>query len=40
MDIAALTYDLQKPYVPTITIDICLEHVNNVLLKEKFNMLY
>lgn len=35
MDIAALTYDLQKPYVPTITIDICLEHVNNVLLKRE-----
>ncbi len=35
LDIAQLTYDLQKPYLPNIDIDICLIHVNKVLLKRE-----
>lgn len=34
-DIAKLTYDLQKPYLPNIDLDICLIHVNKVLLKRE-----
>ncbi|MFA5720120.1 MAG: phosphatidylglycerophosphatase A [Acholeplasmataceae bacterium] len=35
MDIALITYDLQKPYVPNLTMDICVEHVNKVILKRE-----
>lgn len=35
IDIAQLTYDLQKPYLPNIDLDLCLVHVNKVLLKRE-----
>lgn len=35
LDIAKLTYDLQKPYLPNIDIDLCLVHINKVLLKRE-----
>ncbi len=35
LDIAKLTYDLQKPYLEDITVDLCLVHVNKVLLKRE-----
>ncbi len=35
LDIAKITLDLQKPYIPDITLDLCLEHVNKVLLKRE-----
>lgn len=34
-DIAQLTLDLQKPYLPHIDLDLCLVHVNKVLLKRE-----
>lgn len=34
-DIAQLTYDLQKPYVPDITMKLALEHVDRVVLKRE-----
>lgn len=34
-DIAELTCDLQKEYVPDITVDICLEHVERVVMKRE-----
>lgn len=34
-DIAQLTYDLQKPYLPNIELELCLVHVNKVLLKRE-----
>jgi phosphatidylglycerophosphatase A len=35
IDMARLTYDLQKPYVPELTLDICLEHIDRVVLKRE-----
>lgn len=35
IDIAKITYDLQKPYVKGITMDICLDHINRVILKRE-----
>lgn len=35
VEIAEITYDLQKPYVKDITIDKCLEHVEKVVLKRE-----
>lgn len=35
IDIAKLTCELQKQYVPNITVDICLEHVERVLMKRE-----
>ncbi|NLN50491.1 MAG: phosphatidylglycerophosphatase A [Acholeplasmataceae bacterium] len=35
LDIAKLTLDLQKPYLENVTIELCLEHVDKVLLKRE-----
>lgn len=35
MDIAKLTYELQLPYLPHIDMDLCLIHINKVLLKRE-----
>lgn len=35
IDIAKLTFDLQKPYIPNIDLDICLEHVERVVMKRE-----
>jgi|SRR5690625_2149957 len=35
VDIAKLTLELQKQYVPDITLDICLEHVERVVMKRE-----
>lgn len=35
IDIAKLTFDLQKPYVQNLTIELCLEHVDRVILKRE-----
>ncbi|MDY0211186.1 MAG: phosphatidylglycerophosphatase A [Acholeplasma sp.] len=35
MDMAKLTYELQKPYVPELTMEICLEHIERVALKRE-----
>lgn len=35
MDIALITLELQKPYVPGITIEICMDHVKRVLVKRE-----
>lgn len=35
IDIAKLTYDLQKPYVHNLTLELCLEHVDRVILKRE-----
>ncbi|MBM7453748.1 phosphatidylglycerophosphatase A [Acholeplasma morum] len=35
IDMARLTYDLQKPYVPELTLEICLEHIDRVVLKRE-----
>ncbi len=34
-DIAEITYDLQKKYIPDLTIELCLEHVEKVLMKRE-----
>ena len=34
-DIAQLTYDLQKPYVKDITLELCLDHVDRVVMKRE-----
>lgn len=34
-DIAMITYELQKPYVKGITLEICVEHVMKVILKRE-----
>lgn len=34
-DIALITYDLQKPYVKDLVMELCLEHVQKVLLKRE-----
>ncbi|MFA5470884.1 MAG: phosphatidylglycerophosphatase A [Acholeplasmataceae bacterium] len=34
-DIAEITYDLQKKYIPDLTIDYCLNHVEKVLKKRE-----
>ena len=33
IDIAELTCELQKQYVPNITVEICLQHIERVVLK-------
>lgn len=35
VDIAELVFELQKPYVPTISMDTCIEHVGKVLEKRE-----
>lgn len=35
IDIAKLTFDLQKPYIPNIDLDTCLEHVERVVMKRE-----
>ena len=35
IDIAKITYDLQKPYVPSLTMDICIENIKKVILKRE-----
>lgn len=35
LDMAELTFDLQKPYVPDLTMAICLEHIDKVVLKRE-----
>lgn len=35
IDIAQVTYDLQKKYVATLTMDICLDHIQRVLMKRE-----
>lgn len=35
IDIAKITYDLQKPYVKDITLETCLDHVDRVILKRE-----
>lgn len=35
IDIAKLTYDLQIPYVPNLTLELCLEHIDRVILKRE-----
>ncbi|MGI6787800.1 MAG: phosphatidylglycerophosphatase A [Acholeplasmataceae bacterium] len=34
-DIALITYDLQIKYVKDLTLDICIDHVNKVILKRE-----
>ena len=34
-DIAKLTYDLQREYVPDLAFDTCLEHVDRVVMKRE-----
>ena len=34
-DIAQVTYDLQKKYVKTLTLEICLDHVERVIMKRE-----
>ncbi|TVP84616.1 MAG: phosphatidylglycerophosphatase A [Acholeplasmataceae bacterium] len=34
-DIAKITYDLQIKYVPTLTFDLCVEHVHKVVMKRE-----
>lgn len=34
-DIAMITYELQKPYIEDITLEICLEHIGKVILKRE-----
>ncbi len=34
-EIAELTFDLQKEYVPELTMDTCLEHVKRVVMKRE-----
>lgn len=34
-DIAEITYDLQKPYVPSLTMEICVENIKKVILKRE-----
>jgi len=34
-DIAEITYDLQKKYIPELTLELCLEHVNKVMMKRE-----
>lgn len=35
VDIAKITLDLQKPYLKDMTLEICIEHVNRVLIKRE-----
>jgi len=35
LDIAKITYDLQKPYVKDLTIEICINHVEKVIMKRE-----
>lgn len=34
-DIALITLDLQKPYVPELTLDICEDHIERVVMKRE-----
>ncbi len=34
-DIANITYEIQKTYYDDLTLEVCLEHVNNVLMKRE-----
>ncbi|HHW79369.1 MAG TPA: phosphatidylglycerophosphatase A [Acholeplasmataceae bacterium] len=34
-DIAKITLELQRQYVPSITLDVCLEHVERVVMKRE-----
>lgn len=34
-EIAKIVYDLQKAYIPDLTLDICVENINAVLLKRE-----
>lgn len=34
-DIAELVFELQKPYIPTITVETCMDHVGKVLEKRE-----
>ncbi|ABX80912.1 phosphatidylglycerophosphatase A [Acholeplasma laidlawii] len=34
-DIAKITLDLQKPYLKDMTLEICIDHVNRVLIKRE-----
>ena len=34
-DIAEITYDLQKKYIPELNLDVCLEHVEKVMMKRE-----
>jgi len=34
-DIAAITYDLQKKYIPNLTIEYCIKHVEKVVKKRE-----
>ncbi|MFP4187213.1 MAG: phosphatidylglycerophosphatase A [Acholeplasmataceae bacterium] len=34
-DIASITYELQAEYVPELSIELCLEHVNKVVMKRE-----
>ncbi|MFA6801632.1 MAG: phosphatidylglycerophosphatase A [Acholeplasmataceae bacterium] len=34
-DIAEIAYDLQKKHIPGLTMDLCLEHVNKVMMKRE-----
>lgn len=35
VDIANITLELQRQYVPTITLEVCLEHVERVVMKRE-----
>lgn len=35
VDIAKITLDLQKPYLKDMTLEICMDHVNRVLIKRE-----
>ena len=35
VDIAKITLDLQKPYLKDMTLEICMDHVNRVLIKRR-----
>lgn len=35
VDIAKITWELQKPYIKDITLEVCMEHVNRVLVKRE-----
>ncbi len=34
-EIAAITFDLQKKYIPSLTHELCIEHVEKVLMKRE-----
>ncbi len=35
IDIAKITYDLQIKYIPNLTLELCLEHVEKVMMKRE-----